>query len=102
MDAGNAVCCSERYNSCTITMIIGDCLVFLNRYVFIANLYKKGAHVVYESLEKIHVSGHACQEEHKIMLTGSLNTTPLERAILTINTPSPDICRRSLRTSLVP
>ncbi len=36
-------------------------------YRVINNLYKKGAHVVYESLEKIHVSGHACQEEHKIM-----------------------------------
>jgi len=33
----------------------------------INNLYKKGAKVIYESLEKIHVSGHACQEEHKIM-----------------------------------
>ncbi len=38
-------------------------------YRVINNLYKKGANVVYESLEKIHVSGHACQEEHKIMLT---------------------------------
>ena len=36
-------------------------------YSVINNLYKKGANVVYESLEKIHVSGHACQEEHKIM-----------------------------------
>ncbi len=36
-------------------------------YRVINNLYKKGAHVVYESLEKIHVSGHACQDEHKIM-----------------------------------
>lgn len=36
-------------------------------YRVINNLYKKGANVVYESLEKIHVSGHACQEEHKIM-----------------------------------
>jgi len=35
----------------------------------INNLYKKGAKVIYESLEKIHVSGHACQEEHKIMHT---------------------------------
>ena len=33
----------------------------------INNLYRKGAHVVYESLEKIHVSGHACQEELKIL-----------------------------------
>lgn len=36
-------------------------------YKVINNLYKSGANVVYESLEKIHVSGHACQEEHKIM-----------------------------------
>lgn len=36
-------------------------------YRVINNLYKKGARVVYESLEKIHVSGHACQEEHKVL-----------------------------------
>ena len=36
-------------------------------YRVINNLYRKGARVVYESLEKIHVSGHACQEEHKII-----------------------------------
>jgi len=36
-------------------------------YRVINNLYKKGCRVVYESLEKIHVSGHACQEEHKIL-----------------------------------
>ena len=36
-------------------------------YRVINNLFKLGADVVYESLEKIHVSGHACQEEHKIM-----------------------------------
>lgn len=36
-------------------------------YRVINNLYKKGANVVYESLENIHVSGHACQEEHKIL-----------------------------------
>ena len=35
----------------------------------INNLMKRGAEVVYESLEKIHVSGHACQEEHKVMLS---------------------------------
>lgn len=32
----------------------------------INNLYRKGAEVVYESIENIHVSGHACQEELKI------------------------------------
>ena len=38
-------------------------------YRVINNLMKRGAEVVYESLEKIHVSGHACQEEHKLMHT---------------------------------
>ena len=38
-------------------------------YRVINNLYKRGARVVYESLEKIHVSGHACQEEHKILFS---------------------------------
>ena len=36
-------------------------------YQVINNLYRKGAEVVYETLEKIHASGHACQEELKIM-----------------------------------
>ncbi len=36
-------------------------------YRVINNLYRKGADVVYESLQNIHVSGHACREEHKIM-----------------------------------
>ena len=36
-------------------------------YQVINNLYRKGAEVVYDSLEKIHVSGHACQEELKIL-----------------------------------
>ncbi len=36
-------------------------------YRVIDNLYRKGASVVYESLQNIHVSGHACREEHKIM-----------------------------------
>ncbi len=36
-------------------------------YQVINSLYRKGAEVVYESLEKIHASGHACQEELKIM-----------------------------------
>ncbi len=38
-------------------------------YGVINKLYHLGADVVYESLEKIHVSGHACQEEHKILHT---------------------------------
>lgn len=32
------------------------------------NLYRLGAHVVYGSDSNIHVSGHACQEEIKLML----------------------------------
>lgn len=38
-----------------------------NVYKVINNLYRKGAEVVYESIEKIHVSGHAFREELKIM-----------------------------------
>lgn len=34
----------------------------------INELYKRGASVIYDSIEKIHVSGHACQEELKIIL----------------------------------
>lgn len=38
-------------------------------YQVINNLYRKGAEVVYKSISKIHVSGHACQEELKILHT---------------------------------
>ncbi|MCL2587369.1 MAG: ribonuclease J [Firmicutes bacterium] len=31
------------------------------------NLVKRGTHVVYESLAEVHVSGHACEEEIKII-----------------------------------
>ena len=34
----------------------------------IDELFKKGADVVYEKLAEIHVSGHACQEELKMMM----------------------------------
>jgi ribonuclease J len=34
----------------------------------INELFKKGADVIYESLAEVHVSGHACKEELKIML----------------------------------
>ncbi len=36
-------------------------------YNVINNLYRKGAEVVYDDLKGIHVSGHACQEELKIL-----------------------------------
>ena len=35
----------------------------------INELFKKGADVVYKSLENIHVSGHACQEELKLIMS---------------------------------
>lgn len=35
----------------------------------IDQLFKKGADVIYNSLEDVHVSGHACQEELKLMQT---------------------------------
>lgn len=35
----------------------------------IDELFKKGAEVVYNALEEVHVSGHACQEELKLMHT---------------------------------
>lgn len=38
-------------------------------YNVINNLYRKGAEVVYDDLNSIHVSGHACQEELKILHT---------------------------------
>ena len=34
----------------------------------IDELFKKGAEVIYESLAEVHVSGHACQEELKLIL----------------------------------
>ncbi len=34
----------------------------------INELFKKGAEVIYESLAEVHVSGHACSEELKLML----------------------------------
>lgn len=34
----------------------------------INELFKKGAEVIYEKLADVHVSGHACQEELKLML----------------------------------
>lgn len=37
-------------------------------YTVINNLYKRGAKVLYGSLEDLHVSGHACKEELKLML----------------------------------
>ena len=38
-------------------------------YNVINQLYKRGAKVIYQSLEKVHVSGHACKEELKLLHT---------------------------------
>lgn len=38
-------------------------------YNVINNLYRKGAKVIYESLAEVHASGHACQEEIKLLHT---------------------------------
>lgn len=33
----------------------------------IDELFKRGANVIYKSLAEVHVSGHACEEELKLM-----------------------------------
>ena len=38
-------------------------------YKVINELFKKGANVIYDTTEEIHVSGHACQEELKLIHT---------------------------------
>ena len=41
--------------------------VFVSRVI--NQLYRSGAEVVYEALDEVHVSGHACQEERKLYHT---------------------------------
>lgn len=38
-------------------------------YTVINNIYRRGASVMYGSLEALHVSGHACQDEIKLLLS---------------------------------
>ncbi len=38
-------------------------------YTVINNIYRHGASVIYESLAEVHVSGHACREEIKLIHT---------------------------------
>ncbi|MDR0396363.1 MAG: ribonuclease J [Oscillospiraceae bacterium] len=40
---------------------------FISRVI--NQLYRSGAKVIYESIAEVHVSGHACREELKLMLT---------------------------------
>ncbi len=58
IDAGDRVIISASAipgNELTITKVIDE-------------LFYKGAEVIYERMENLHVSGHACQEEQKMML----------------------------------
>lgn len=58
IDAGDRVIISASAipgNELTITRVIDE-------------LFHKGAEVIYDKLESLHVSGHACQEELKMML----------------------------------
>jgi len=55
----------------------GDTVIFSSKFIpgnekaissIINNLYRKGADVIYEKISDIHVSGHAFQEELKLMI----------------------------------
>lgn len=65
---------SGEFNKVTIgdndTIVISASVIPGNEkmiYGVINNLYKKGADVIYETLEPIHVSGHACREELRLL-----------------------------------
>ncbi len=60
-----------------VTIVPGDTVIISataipgnEKYVSrtVDNLYRLGAHVVYGAASNIHVSGHACQEEIKLMM----------------------------------
>ncbi len=61
-----------------IELGIGDLVIFSSSPIpgneksvsnLINELFKKGVDVIYESLSEVHVSGHACSEELKIILS---------------------------------
>lgn len=65
---------SDEFNKVTIgyndTVIISASPIPGNErmvYNVINNLYRRGAKVIYESLAEVHASGHACQDEIKLM-----------------------------------
>ena len=65
---------SDEFNKITIgyndTVIISASPIPGNErmvYNVINNLYRHGAKVIYESLAEVHASGHACQDEIKLM-----------------------------------
>jgi ribonuclease J len=60
-----------------ITIEKGDTVILSSRFIpgneraitsIINNLYRQGAHVIYETVSEVHVSGHAYQEELKLMI----------------------------------
>ncbi len=61
-----------------VTITDTDCVVFSSSpipgnekliYNVINNLCKKGADVIYKDMSEVHVSGHACREELKMMMS---------------------------------
>lgn len=55
----------------------GDCVILSSKSIpgnekaisnIINNLYRRGAEVVHDKIAKVHVSGHACREELKLMI----------------------------------
>lgn len=61
-----------------VTISDTDCIIFSSSpipgnekmiYNVINNLCKKGADVIYKDLSEVHVSGHACREELKTMIS---------------------------------
>lgn len=61
-----------------VEIISGDCVIISANPIpgneklvsrVINQLFKKGANVIYESLAEVHVSGHACQEDLKLIHT---------------------------------
>ncbi|MBR2989156.1 MAG: ribonuclease J [Clostridia bacterium] len=65
---------SDEFNKVTIgyndTVIISASPIPGNErmvYNVINNLYRRGARVIYESLAEVHASGHACQDEIKLI-----------------------------------
>ena len=52
-----------------VVIISADPIPGNEKYIYkvIDELFKKGADVIYESLAEVHVSGHACQEELKLI-----------------------------------
>ena len=67
------VVCSGIFDTCcSLLLIISATPIPGNEKLVsrvINQLFKKGAEVIYDSHQDIHVSGHACQEELKLMQT---------------------------------